>query len=83
MGTKVVTVTTKELLQIAAERLEGITGIPVSMANDVARPIWESVQEIRAVINAMPDPEPEASEAETEQTETEGTDNGAGNGVSV
>ena len=66
------TMTIKELLELTAGQLEGISGIPISLANDVSRPIWEAVQNIRECINAM--------NREPEQPE-EVENNGEGDGV--
>ena len=51
-----VKVTAKELLELTIKELEGIT-VPVSMANDVARPIWNAVQNLRQVADALQEPE--------------------------
>ena len=52
-------VTAKELLEMTIRELESIT-VPVSMANDVARPIWNAVQNLRQIAEAFPeDKQPE------------------------
>ena len=51
-----VKVTAKELLEMTIRELESIT-VPVSMANDVARPIWNAVQNLRQIADTFPEAE--------------------------
>ena len=44
-------ITVKELLERVAAKLEAIQ-IPVVMANNIARPIWEAIQDIRRCAEA-------------------------------
>ena len=49
-------ITVKELLERVANKLESIQ-VPVVMANDIARPIWEAIQDIRRCADACAEPE--------------------------
>ena len=62
--TEIREITVKELLQETADSLDAIQ-VPVSMANEIARPIWQAVQSIRKCIDALNEQKP----AEGEVTE--------------
>ena len=55
-------ITVKELIESVIARLGNITGIPVSMANDVARPIWEAIEDLKIAAAHIVDSEPEKAE---------------------
>ena len=54
-----VKVTVKELLEMTIKELEAIN-VPARYANDIARPIWQSIQNLRQCVEAFPeDKQPE------------------------
>ena len=55
-------ITVKELIESVIARLGNITGIPVSMANDVARPIWEAIEDLKIAAAHIVDAKPEEAE---------------------
>ena len=69
------TVTVKEYMEIVAQKLEAIS-VPAGLANDIARPIWEAVQDIRKCANAMRDPD-----EMPEEEKKDGAEDGEGNGI--
>ena len=69
------TVTVKEYLETVADNL-GRISVPVELANDIARPIWEAVQDIRKCTAAMRDPD-----EVPEEEKKDGAEDGEGNGI--
>lgn len=59
--------TIKELLQLTADELEGIS-IPVKFADQISRPIYQAACNIRRCIDAME----EAAEEQEEEQDGEG-----------
>ena len=70
-----IVISVKKMLEMTADELDQIM-IPVSMANDIARPIWQAVKNIRMCANTMKDDE----EPKTETPEEVNSD-GEGDGV--
>ena len=63
--------TVKGLIGNVIRNLGGITGIPVAMANDVARPIWEAIEDLKVAMDHLIDEEPDkAPEEVTEDVQS-------------
>lgn len=48
--------TVQEVIRRAIAKLGRIL-VPAAMANDVARPIWEAIQDLNDCVNALDEPE--------------------------